>query len=76
MPFLSGLIYLSEGKTIALGITLLFARYKGVSLEELGLRKISLKVLAIVSITAVSFGSFSCALTDDDRVITILVRES
>lgn len=41
-------------ETIILGITLLFARYKGAGLKELGLKKTSIKILAVVSAAAVA----------------------
>ena len=53
LPFPTGLVSLPVGNVTILGITLLFARYKGVGFKELGLRKISLKILAIIVITAV-----------------------
>lgn len=40
-------------ETIFLGITLLFAKRRGASLRSLGLKKVNLKILAIVSITPV-----------------------
>ncbi len=52
-PFPVVLIGMPVNETIILGITLLFARYKGASLKELGLKKPSLRILAIVSILAV-----------------------
>ncbi len=52
-PFPVALIGMPVNETIILGITLLFARYKGASLKELGLKKPSLRILAIVSILAV-----------------------
>ena len=53
LPFPTGLVSLPVTEVTILGITLLFARYKGVGLNELGLKKISLEVLAIVVIAAV-----------------------
>ena len=38
LPFPTGLIYLPLTDVTILGITLLFARYKGAGLKELGLR--------------------------------------
>jgi len=53
LPFPIALISLPINETIIVGVTLLFARYKGASLKELGLKKASLRVLAIVSVVAV-----------------------
>jgi len=52
LPFPIALISLPINETIFLGVTLLFARYKGAGLKELGLKKASLKVLMIVSVVA------------------------
>ncbi len=52
-PFPVALIATPINETIILGITLLFARYRGASLKELGLKKMSLRTLAIVSVLAV-----------------------
>ena len=53
LPFPIALISLPVNEGIFLGVTLLFARYKDASLEELGLKKVSLRILAIVSVLAV-----------------------
>ena len=53
LPFPIALISIPVNETIILGITLLFARYKGASLKKLALEKASLGVLAIVSVVAV-----------------------
>jgi membrane protease YdiL (CAAX protease family) len=53
LPFPIALISLPINETILLGITLLFARYKNVSLRELGLKKVSFRILGIVSVLAV-----------------------
>jgi len=52
LPFPIALISLPINEAIILGVTLLFAKYKGASLRELGLKRASLRVLAIVSIIA------------------------
>jgi membrane protease YdiL (CAAX protease family) len=54
LPFPIALISLPINEGIILGVTLLFARYKGASLRELGLKKASFTVLMIVSVVAVS----------------------
>jgi len=52
LPFPVSLISLPVSETLIVVITLLFARYKGVSLKELGLRKPSIKILMVVSAVA------------------------
>ena len=53
LPFPVALISLPVNETLIVVITLLFAKYKGVSLKELGLRKPSIRILMIVSAVAV-----------------------
>ncbi len=53
LSFPIALISLPVNETIILGVTLLFARYKGAGLKDLGLKKASFKILAIVSVFAV-----------------------
>jgi len=53
LPFPIALVSLPVNETIILGVTLLFARYKGASLRELGLKNASVRILTIVSIVAV-----------------------
>jgi len=53
MSFPLALISLPVTEGIILAITLLFARYKGAGLKELGLKKPSLKMMAIMSFAAV-----------------------
>ncbi len=53
LSFPIALISLPVNETIILGVTLLFARYKGASLKELGLKKARFRILAIVSVFAV-----------------------
>ncbi|MDH5783615.1 MAG: hypothetical protein OEZ35_08165, partial [Candidatus Bathyarchaeota archaeon] len=52
-PFPIVFIATPVNETIILGVTLLFARYKSASLEELGLKKASFRILAVVSVLAV-----------------------
>jgi len=52
-PYPTALISIPVNEAIILGVTLLFARYKGASLKKLGLKKASFRVLAIVSVVAV-----------------------
>jgi len=53
LPFPQAFLSVPVTYAIVLGVTLLFARYKGASLEKLGVKKVSLKVLAAVSVVAV-----------------------
>jgi len=52
LPFPVALISLPINETIILGVALLFAKYKGAGLKELGLKKASFRILTIVSIVA------------------------
>ncbi len=53
LPFSIALLSIPVNEAVILGVTLLFARYKGASLKELGLKKASFRILAIVSVVAV-----------------------
>jgi len=53
LSFPISLIAIPLNEFIVLGVTLLFARYRGASLKELGLKKASFRILAIVSVLAV-----------------------
>ncbi|MGQ9551091.1 MAG: lysostaphin resistance A-like protein [Candidatus Bathycorpusculaceae bacterium] len=53
LPFPMAFVSVPVNEAAVLGVTLLFARYKGASLERLGLKRVSLKVLAVVSVVAV-----------------------
>ncbi len=52
LTFPTALISLPINEGIILGITILFARYKGANMKNLGLKKPSLKILLLVSIGA------------------------
>ena len=52
-PFPIVLIATPVNETLILGVTLLFVRFKGAGLKELGLKKTSLRILAIVPVLAV-----------------------
>lgn len=52
LPFPVAFISLPVNETIILGVALMFAKYKGVGLKELGLKKPSFRILTIVSIVA------------------------
>ncbi len=53
LPFPVALISLPVNETIILGVALLFAKYKGAGLKELGLKRASFRILTIVSVVAV-----------------------
>jgi len=53
LPFPIALLSIPINESIILGITILFAKRKGASLGKLGLRSTSLKILVIVSFSAV-----------------------
>lgn len=53
LPFPLALISLPVNEALIVVITLLFARHKGASLKELGLKKPSVRILMIVSVVAV-----------------------
>jgi len=52
LPFPSAFISLPINESIILGITLLFAKQKGVGLRELGLKKPSMRTIVILSFAA------------------------
>ena len=52
LPFSFALISMPVNESIILAVTLLFARHKNAGLNELGLKKASLEILAIVSVLA------------------------
>lgn len=51
-PFPTALIGTPINQFIILGVTLLFAKYKGAGFRELGLKTVSLRILAIASVLA------------------------
>lgn len=53
LPFPLALISLPVNEALIVVITLLFARHKGASLKELGLKKASIRILMIASVVAV-----------------------
>jgi len=53
LPFPIGLVVVPIDEVVLLAIVLLFARYKGASLKNLGLKKASPRILAIVSVAVV-----------------------
>ena len=69
LPFPDALISLPVNETIILGVTLLFARYKGASLKELGLKKASFRILAIVSVLAVFLFLLGLGISIGEEVV-------
>lgn len=69
LPFPVALISLPVNETLIVVITLLFARYKGASLEELGLRKPSIMVLMIVSAVAVPLFLLGVGISAGEEVV-------
>ena len=69
LPFPIALISVPVTEAIILEVTLLFARYKGASLKELGLKKASFGVLAIVSVIAVPLFLLVAGISVGEEVI-------
>jgi len=69
LPFPIALISLPINETIILGITLLFAKYRGAGLRELGLKKASLTVLVMVSVLAVPLLLLGAGISTGEEVI-------
>jgi len=53
LPFPIGLVVVPIDEIIVLAVTLLFARHEGADLKKPGLKRVSLKILAIVSVAVV-----------------------
>jgi len=69
LPFPIALISLPINETIFLGVTLLFAKYKGAGFKELGLKKASLKILTIVSVVAMPLFLLGVGLSTGEEMI-------
>jgi len=69
LPFSIALIATPINETIILGVTLLFARYTGASLHELGLKKVSFRILSIVSIAAVFLFLIGLAISIGEEIV-------
>jgi len=69
LPFPIALISLPINETIFLGVTLLFAKYKGAGFKELGLKKASLKILTIVSVVAIPLFLLGVGLSTGEEMI-------
>ena len=68
-PFPIVFIATPVNETIILGVTLLFARYKSASLEELGLKKASFRILAVVSVLAVFLYSIGLSISIGEEIV-------
>jgi len=53
LPFPFAFISIPVNESVIVGVTLLFANHKGAGLKELGLKKVSLRIWATVSVAAV-----------------------
>lgn len=62
-------VSLPVNEIIILGITLLFARYRGASLKELGLRKVTFKVLAVVSVVALLLFLLAVGISVGEEIV-------
>ncbi len=68
-PFPIALISLPVNETIILGVTLLFARYKGAGLKKLGLKKASFRILTIVSVVAVPLFLLAVGISIGEEIV-------
>jgi len=68
-PFPIALIATPVNEIVILGVTLLFARYRGASLKELGLKKASFGVLVIVSVLAVFLYLLGLGISIGEEVV-------
>jgi membrane protease YdiL (CAAX protease family) len=69
LPFPIALISVPINETIILGVTLLFAKYKGASFKKLGLKKASLRTLTIVSVAAAPLFLLGAGISIGEEVI-------
>jgi membrane protease YdiL (CAAX protease family) len=69
LPFSITLIASPVNETVILGVTLLFARHKGAGLKELGLKKVSLRILAIVAVLAVPLFLLGAGISVGEEII-------
>jgi len=69
LPFPIAFISLPVNEAIVLGVTLLFARHKGASLKELGLKRASLRILTIASVAAVLLFMMGVGISIGENVI-------
>lgn len=68
-PFPVTLVGTPINESIILGVTLLFARSRGVSFKELGLKKVSLRVLVTVSVLAALLYFICLGLSIGEEII-------
>lgn len=69
LPFPLALIAVPVTETTILGITLLFARHRGASLKELGVKKVSFKIVGIVSVVAVLLFLLGLAISAGEEIV-------
>jgi len=69
LPFPVAFISIPINEFIFLGVTLLFARYKRAGLRDLGLKKVSLGILAIVSVLAAFFYLIGVGISIGEEIV-------
>jgi len=69
LPFPIALISLPLNEAIILGVTLLFARYKGAGFKELGLKKANFRILIIASVVAVPLFLLGVGISTGEEII-------
>lgn len=69
LPFPFAFISTPVNEGIIVGVTLLFASHKGASLKELGLKKVSLKILATISVVAVFLFSTGLGISISEEIV-------
>ena len=69
LPFPVALISLPVNETLIVVITLLFAKYKGANLKELGLKKPSVRILMIVSVVVVPLFLLGVGISVGEEVV-------
>lgn len=69
LPFPIAFISLPVNEAIVLAVTLLFARHKGASLKELGLKRASLRILTIASVAAILLFLMGVAISIGENVV-------
>jgi len=69
LPFPIALLSIPINESIILLVTILFARYKHTSLEKLGLRKISPKILAVILIVATCLFLLATGIAFSEEII-------
>ena len=69
LPFPIAFISLPVNETIILGVTLMFAKYKGASLKNLGLKKASFKILTIVSVATVLLYLLAVGISISEEIL-------